>query len=203
MRDIFNAEYEIEKRLIKGLKAVFEKDEDFNYNVNRAETGVVITGDYPDDEHAPLQKPHIVISSVSLSDNTQNTFTNNFVRDVQYDGVRNAVQEYAFIIPYSVTILCSGDHSTSKDLASVLREYLAFAAYGYLSESLGLNISSIQKGNASPSKQYPQLIFDTPISIQGTFYHIGRKKADGLLAGIDTPIKDIIQSDIEINMKEY
>lgn len=201
MTKLFNIEYEIEKRLIKGLKAVFEKDVDFNYNVNRDETGVVITGDYPEDEHAPLQKPHIVISSISLSDNTQNTFTNNFMRDIKYNNMRNAVQEYAFIIPYSATILCSGDHSVSKDLASVLREYIAFSAYGYLSETLGLNISSIQKGSASPSKQYPQTIFDTPISIQGTFYHIARKKPDGFLAGIDTPIKDIIEYDIDI--KEY
>ena len=201
MTNLFNIEYEIEKRLIKGFKAVFEKDKDFNYNVDRNETGVVITGDYPDDEQAPLQKPHIVVNSISLSDNTQNMFTNNFMRDIKYDGMKNAVQEYAFIIPYSATILCSGDHSVSKDLASVLREYIAFSAYGYLSETLGLNISNIQKGSASPSKQYPQTIFDTPISIQGTFYHIGRKKPDGFLAGIDTPIKDIIQHDI--NIKEY
>lgn len=201
MADVFNIEYEIEKRLIKGLKAVFEKDENFNYNIDRDEAGVVITGDYPEDENAPLQKPHIVISSISLSDTTQNMFANNFMRDIAYDGMRNAVQEYAFVIPYSVTILCSGDHSVSKDLASTLREYMAFSAFGYLSETLGLNISSIQKGGAAPSKQYPQTIFDTPISIQGTFYHIGRKKPDGFLAGIDTPIRNIIHNDI--NIKEY
>lgn len=201
MARMFNAEYELEKRLIKGLKAVFEKDEDFNYNVNRNDTGVVITGDYPDDENAPLQKPHIIVTSISISDNAQNTFTNNFMRDIKYDGMKNAVQEYAFILPYSVTILCSGDHSTSKDLASILREYLSCSAYGYLSETLGLNMTHIQKGGSNPSKQYPQTIFDTPISIQGTFYHVCRKKPDGFLAGIDTPLKDIIKHDI--NIKEY
>lgn len=199
--DFFNAEYEIEKRFIKGFKAIFEKDKDFHYNVDKAISEVVITGDYPDDEQAPLQKPHIIIMSVSMNDNTQNTFTNNFLRDVKYEGMSNAVQEYAFIIPYTVTIFCSGEHSTSKDLASKLREYIATLAYGYLSETLGLNITSIQKSQCTPSKQHPQIIFDTVISVQGTFYHISRKKPDGFLAGIDTPIKDITINDI--NIKEY
>lgn len=197
----FNAEYELEKRFIKGLRAVFEKDEDFNYNVDRTKSSIVITGDYPDNEDAPLQKPHIVIMSIATSDNAQNTFTNNFLRDVSYNGMSNSVQEYAFIIPYTATIFCSGEHSVSKDLASRLREYLATAAYGYLSETLGLNITNIQKSQCNPSKQHPQTIFDTAISVQGTFYHISRKKPDGFLAGIDTPIKDIIVHDIDI--KEY
>lgn len=197
----FNAEYELEKRFIKGFRAIFEKDEDFNYNVDRTKSDIVITGDYPDNEDSPLQKPHIVIMSISTSDNAQNTFTNNFLRDVTFDGMANSVQEYAFIIPYTATIFCSGEHSVSKDLASKLREYLVTTAYGFLSETLGLNITSVQKSQCSPSKQHPQTIFDTAINVQGTFYHISRKKPDGFLAGIDKPIKDIIINDIDI--KEY
>ena len=56
MIPITDIEYELEKKFIKGLRAIFENDDDFRYNENDKESGVIITTDYPEKD-APL-KPH-------------------------------------------------------------------------------------------------------------------------------------------------
>jgi len=191
MSEYFDAEYEIESRITRGLRAIFEKDKKFVYNKNQEESQLLITIDYPDSLVVAEKLPHIIVSQVTLQNNPQTTFGYNFYKDVTYNGIVNGAQQYAYIIPYSLTLVCSGQQNTSKDLASRVHWYTSFAAINYLSEKLGLQISNISKGNASPSKQYPEKIWDTPIQLSGTLYWIGTKGPEDALYDIDKPLKNI------------
>lgn len=191
MSNFFDVEYEIESRLIRGFRAIFEKDEEFVYNKNQKESDLLITTDYPDNLDVLEKKPHIVISGVTFQSNPQNSFSYNFYKDVDYKGMTNGAQKYAYVVPYSVNIVCSGQQNTSKDLSSRVHWYLAFAATQYLSETLNLQISNISKGSASPSKQYPEKIWDTPIQLTGTLYWFATKGPEESLSDIDRPLKNI------------
>lgn len=191
MVEFFDAEYEIEKKIVRGLRAIFEKDSRFVYNKNQKESDLMITIDYPDNADVIERIPHIVVTGVNISNNMQNTFGYNFHKDVAHKGMKNGAQQYAYILPYNLTILCSGQQSTSKDLASRVHWYITFAAAEQLSENLGLQITDVRKGQCSPSKQFPHKIFDTPIQISGTLYWIGTKGPENSLASIDRPLKNI------------
>lgn len=193
MPKYFDPEYEIERRIVKGLRAVFEKDDRFVYNKNEKESEINITIDYPDNSDIPLKVPHAILTNISLQTSLHNTFGYNFFRDVSWKGMKNGAQQYAYVIPYSANILCTGDQNTSKDLASRIHWYLSFAAASYFSESLDLQLQEVTKGNSSPSKQFPQKIFDTPISIRGTLYWIGTKGPEeaNALDDIDKPLTNI------------
>lgn len=191
MVEFFDAEYEIEKRIVRGFRAIFEKDSRFVYNKNQKESDLMITIDYPDDAEVVEKIPHMVVTGINISNNTQNTFGYNFYKDVTHKGIVNGAQEYAYILPYSLTILCSGQQSISKDLASRVQWYISFGAAEQLSENLGLQINDVRKGQCSPSKQFPQKIFDTPIQISGTLYWIGTKCPENSLASIDKPLKNV------------
>lgn len=188
---VFNVEYELEKRFIKGLRAIFEKDSDFSYNNDEEVTGVVITTDYPEDQEVPLKIPHLIITGIGFQSSTENTFGYNFMADEKAFGLVNGVQSYANIVPYSLTIICAGNRNDSKDLASKLSEYITFSASYYLNETMDLQISTINKSPTGPSKQFPQKLFETNISIQGTLYWIGRKGPEAALDDIDKPLKNI------------
>lgn len=193
MPEFFDPEYEIERRIVKGLRTVFEKDDRFVYNKSQKDSGLAITIDYPDDAEAPLKIPHAILSNVSLQTNLHNSFGYNFYKDVTWRGMKNGAQQYAYVIPYSATILCTGEQNISKDLANRLHWYMTFAAAAYFSESLDLQIQEVTKGNSSPSKQFPQKIFDTPISLRGTLYWIGTKGPEDIYAwdDIDKPLTNI------------
>ena len=191
MSEFLDAEYEIESRLVRGLRAIFEKDEKFVYNKNQKESQLLITIDYPDSSEAVEKVPHIIISHITLQNNPQTTFGYNFYKDVEYNGIKNGAQQYAYVIPYSVTLTSSGQQNTSKDLASRLHWYLTFAGINYLSEKLGLQISNISKGDATPSRQYPDKIWDTPIQLSGTLYWIGTKGPEDALYDIDKPLTKV------------
>ena len=191
MVEFFDAEYELEKKLVRGLRAIFEKDSRFVYNKNQKESDLMITIDYPDNADVIDKIPYIVVTGINISNNMQNTFGYNFYKDVTHKGMKNGAQEYAYILPYSVTLLCSGQQSTSKDLASRVHWYITFAAAEQLSENLGLQITEVRKGQCSPSKQFPQKIFDTPIQISGTLYWVGTKGPENSLASIDKPLKNL------------
>lgn len=191
MVEFFDAEYEIEKKFTKGLRSIFEKDSRFVYNKSQKESELAITIDYPDAAVAIERVPHIIVTGVSLSNNTQNSFGYNFHRDVIHKGMVNGAQEYAYIIPYNVTILCAGQQNTSKDLASRVHWYITFAAAEYMSETLGLQITDVRKGQCSPSKQYPDKLFDTAIQITGTLYWVGTKCPENSMASIDKPLKNV------------
>lgn len=193
MVEAFDAEYELGIKFTKGFRAIFEKDTRFIYNRNQRETGIAITVDYPDssDQINPLMVPHLVVSQINFQNNPQNSFGYNFMRDIECNGLKNGAQEYAFIIPYSVTLLCVGDINTSKELASRICWYATFAGINYLSEQLGLQLNNVQKGVTSLSKQFPNKIFDTSVNITGTYYWVGRKGPEDALYDIDKPLKHV------------
>ena len=188
--DILDIEYELEKKYVKGLKAIFENDTDFSYNSNDEVTKVIITTDYPESD-IPFKTPHLVITGIAYQLNPQNTFSNNFYRDLNYNGMVNGAQEFANIIPYSLNFICLGEWSLSKDLANRLIQYLSFIAYTYFSDVLGIQMMSISKGPTAPQAQYPEKIFETVIAVQGNMNWTAAKTPDGFLAGIDTPVTDI------------
>lgn len=191
MDNMFDPEYLLERNFVKGLRAVFEKDKRFVYNKNQELTEVCITTDFPDDMEAPLKIPHIVVSNVTFQNNPQNSFTYNFYRDVAYKGMSNGSQEYAHIIPYGISIICSGDRNGSKDLAARVNWWLSFGASEYFSETLGLQLNNIQKGTSNISKQFGEKVFDTPIHVQGTLYWVGRKGPENAFADLDTPLTNV------------
>ena len=187
---ILDIEYELEKKYIKGLKAIFEKDTDFSYNSSDEDTKVIITTDYPEGD-TPFKTPHIVVSGIAYQLNPQNTFNNNFYRDVEYNGMANGAQEFANIIPFSLTLICLGEWSLSKDLSNRLVQYLSFIAYSYFYDILGVQVMNISKSPTVPQSQFPEKVFETSVSIQGNLEWAGTKTSDGLLAGIDTPVTNI------------
>lgn len=190
MSEFFDPEYEIEKRLIKGFRSIFEKDGRFIYNKDNKITKLLITTDYPDNLEKLGFMPHIVVSNINLQNNLHNSFGYNFYRESDHKGFKDLVEQYAYIIQYSVTVICTAPKNISKDLANRLSWYISFAASKYLSEDLGLQISNISKGTSSPSKQFPEKVFDTPIQITGTLYWVGAKLPEGI-SNIDTPLKNV------------
>lgn len=190
MSEFFDAEYEIEARLVKGLRAIFEKDKRFIYNKNIKKTNLLITTDYPDVISSQELTPHVVIGNVSFQNNLHTSFGYNFYKESNHNGLKNSVNEYAYVIQYSATITSVASKNTSKDLASRIAWYISFGACKYLSEDLGLQISSLSKSSSVPSKQHPEKIFDTTIQISGTLYWIGKKLPEGI-SNIDKPLKGV------------
>ncbi|MGL5718188.1 MAG: hypothetical protein ACRCX2_34605 [Paraclostridium sp.] len=189
----FDIEYEIEKRLITGLRSVFENDEYFVYNDNEDEEGLKITTDFPESDEFPFNNPHLVVANVNYQDNLHNSFAYNFMQDVNYKGMVNGLQKYFKIIPYTVTLICIGSRNNSKDLASRTHHYISHIASYHFNEVLGLQIQEISKSATSPSKQYPNKVFETQVNIRGTLYWTGDKKPDkkNVLDYIDSPLQNI------------
>ena len=193
MIEAFDAEYELGVKITKGFRSIFEKDTRFVYNKNHKETGIIITVDYPEESTLELPEfvPHLVVSQITFQSNPQNSFSYNFMRDIEVNDIKNGAQQYAFMIPYSVTLLCVGDANTSRELSSRVNWYATFAGINFLSEKLGLQISNIQKGAMMPSKQFPKKVYDTPINMAGTYYWVGTKGPEDALYDIDKPLKNI------------
>ena len=189
----FDIDYELDSRITRGLRAIFEKDDRFVYNKNQEETEVIITTQYPENTDTVDKIPHIVIDSSSYDINMQHTFDYNFYQETEHKGFKNGAKQYMYLIPFNTTIKCVGQQSISKDLASKLAWYFSFGATQYISEFLGLQLNGISKGNTVPSTQYPQKIFETTVLIRGTLSHIGTKRPEDMevLNDIDTPLKDI------------
>lgn len=187
----FDVEYEIEKRLITGFRAVFENDELFVYNGNEDSYGLKITTDFPEYEAFPYDIPHLIVAGVSYQDNLHNSFSYNFFKDLKHNGMVNGIQQYHRIIPYSATIICMGNRNDSKNLASKVHHYIAHSASFQFNERLGLQISEMSKSTTSPSKQYPQPIFETQVNIRGTLYWVDSRKGENVLDYIDSPLQNI------------
>ena len=187
----FNVEYEIEKRIIKSLRSIFENDEQFVYNGNGDVDGLKITTDFPEGDVFPYNTPHLVVAGVSFQDNLHNSFSYNFMNDVEHEGVKNCMQQYSRIIPYSVNIIAIGTRNDSKDLASRLHHYISFGACQYISEYQQLQISGISKSQTSPSKQYPKKVFETSVNIRGTLHWVGTKHHSEVLDDVNHPLHNI------------
>lgn len=180
-RKFMNIKYEITKLFISGLRTIFEKDSQFTYNKDVEKSTILITRDYPRDQKKPMLKPQLVLANINTSHNPQNTFLGNFYKDRELNGMKDGVQDYAYIIPYNITLLCVADQYTSEDLASSVVDYLTFSAFEYLSNDLALNINNVQLGHTTPSKQFPEKVFDTMVSVSGTVYWIGSREPYGVI----------------------
>lgn len=191
MAEYFDIEYEIQSRLIKSLRSIFEKDKRFRYNKDEKKTEVKIITEYPDDKDATFDIPSIVVKSVSAQTNLNNSLSYNFYRYKDWNGMKNGAEESLYLFPYGVTILCTGNRNESMDVASRVNWYLSFAASEFVNELMGLRISDISKGDAIPSKQYPEKLFDTPVQVRGTMVWIGSKGPEQMQAlhSIDKPLK--------------
>lgn len=189
--EYYDLDYEIQSRLIRSLRAIFEKDKKFRYNENQKETDIKIVLEYPDDENAAVLIPSMVVTGVSAQTNINTTLSYNFYRDIRWNGMKNGAQESFYMFPYSATILCTGAKNESMDVASRVSWYLMFGASEFCNEVMGLRISDISKGNTVPSKQYPDKIFDTPVQIRGNLVWIGTKGPEQTQAlySIDKPLK--------------
>lgn len=159
-------EKELEARFIKGLRRIFEFDNEFMYNVSNEETKIIITPDFPDIDK-PFKIPHIVVTGIAYQTNAQFGFNNNFFQNVPYNNIRNYAKENVFDAQYSVSLVCLGEYDVSRNLANRGIYYIMFHAYDYLSGNLKLNIQNATKSPTSLKEPYPEKVFQTPISVQG------------------------------------
>lgn len=194
----FDIDYELDSRITRGIRAIFEKDDRFVYNKNQEQSQVIITTQYPENTDTVDKIPHIVIDSSSYDVSMQNTFGYNYSKDVEHKNFKNGAMQYAYLIPFTTTIKCVAQQSVSKDLASKLAWYLSFGATQYMSEFLGLQLNGVSKGNTVPSTQYPQKIFESTVVIRGTLCHVGTKRPEDMdvLSDLDTPL-----TNVKINFK--
>lgn len=187
----FDVDYELDSRFTRGLRYIFEKDDKFVYNKNQEKSDVIITCQYPENTDTVDKIPHIVIESASFENNIQNAFGYNYYRDIPHKDFKNGARQYAYIIPYGVTIRCVGQQSIAKDLASRVHWWIAFGATQYFNEQLGLQIQSIQKGGVGPSRQYPQKVFEGIVSLRGTLCWLATKRPEDAMIDLDTPLKGV------------
>jgi hypothetical protein len=180
-------EYEIEKRYIAGLRRIFEFDEEFMYNDSDNKTRVIITPDFPETDNS-FKTPHIVVTGIAYQTETESTFGNNFFRDVALSGIRNYATEHTFQIPYSVSLVCMGEGDISRNLANKLFYYVSFHAYDFLSGNCQLNFRNVGKGPSGPKEQYPEKIFQTPITVQGMMAISAVKTPFNYLVGNPPPV---------------
>jgi hypothetical protein len=159
-------EREIEARYVRGVRRIFEFDDEFMYNVSDEISRVIITTDFPNPD-TPFKTPHIVITGIGYQNESQYGFSNNFNQNFAVNGIRNYGSEYVAQIPYSVSLICLGQYDVSRNLANRLAYYVDFEAYEYLSDNLMLNIRNITKSPSSVKEQYPEKIFQTPVTVQG------------------------------------
>lgn len=167
MAEFTDIEREIEARWILGLRRVFEFDTQFKYNKIDSKTKIIISPDFPEKD-AQFKIPQIVVTGIAFQNNTQMTFGNNFFSDIPRNGIVNYASASFAQIPYSATLICIGEYDISRNLANRAFFYTNFRAYEYLSDSLRLNIQGVSKGPSSPKEQYPEHIFQTPVSVQGS-----------------------------------
>jgi len=159
-------EREIEAKLIRGFRRIFEFDDQFRYNTNMGETGVVITPSFPDKEF-PFKVPHIVIAEIGFDYNPEFSLSNNFYSDLAHNGIMNYGTQHVSTIPYSASLICLAEYDMSRNLANRAFYYASFRAYEYLSNILKLNLKGISKSPTSMREQYPEKIFQTAVNIRG------------------------------------
>lgn len=168
--NFIDIERELERRIIIGLRKVFEVFEfsgEFRYNNDDEITRIIITPDFPVSEIA-FKTPHIVVTNIRYQINNQATLQNNFYQDVSRANIHNYESEHIVMIPFLSSMLCMGEYDVSRNLANRLFYYISFQAYDYFSLLLKLNLSNLSKESTAPAAQYPEKIFQTPVNLQGT-----------------------------------
>lgn len=192
----------LEERFIRGLRRVFEFDDQFRYNVNDKATHVVISPDYPKGEvEQPFKTPQILVSGITFNVQTQTGLSNNLHEDVEHAGIKNYAQRHFFRTPFSANFICLGEYDISRNLANRVFYYMGFRAYDYFSSALNLNIEHVAKGATGPRDQYAESIFQTPVSIQG-FTAISKVQTpfNYLDGNVSKPIDRLGQSFIDISV---
>lgn len=194
----------LEERFIRGLRRVFEFDDQFRYNVNDKATRIVIAPDYPKGEvEQPFKTPQILVSGISFNVQTQMGLSNNLQEDVAHAGITNYAQRHFFRTPFSANFICLGEYDISRNLANRVFYYISFRAYDYFSSALNLNIENVAKGTTDPRDQYPEPIFQTPVSIQG-FTAISKVQTpfNYLDGGVSKPIDRLGETFVDIKIEK-
>jgi hypothetical protein len=187
-------EYELEKRYVVGLRAIFKNEIEFLYNSDITKTNVVISSEYPDiKDGAEFKTPHLVVGGIGLQWNNHTSFGSNYLKPVMQNGVKIG-EQFVNIIPYSLTILAIGVQSDSKNLGLKAFNFISFGA-SEVFEQMGLNIQTIAKSSTTPQKQYPETIFETPLMVSGYFEWKGTKSTE--LAALH------ILKDIKLQLETY
>jgi hypothetical protein len=158
-----NIEYELEKRFVLALRAIFEIDDTFVYNDDEETTKLLIASEYPQ-QGTEIKIPRIIVTNISFGFNSLNSINNNFYREVFVNGKYG--QEFLNIIPYNVNLMCLAPLFDSKDLANKVLNYISFEA-SEVFDAVQLNVMNVAKGVTVPQSQYPEKIFETPIAVQG------------------------------------
>lgn len=158
-------EYEIEKKYMTALRAIFEIDTKFRYNEDDTLTKVIITPEYPM-KGSSFKTPHIVATNVSYSFNLQNTMFNNYCSDIIAETGEKIGESILNIVPYSVSLVCLSEYFVSKDLANSVVNWMSAGA-SEVFKFLGLNIQNVSKSATSAQHQYPEHIFETVVGVQG------------------------------------
>ncbi|MDF2841738.1 MAG: hypothetical protein K0R00_164 [Herbinix sp.] len=184
-------ERDLEARYVKGLKRIFEFDNEFMYNNSDSQTKLVVTTEFPSEEQ-PFRTPHIVVSGIGFQNDTGFGFNNNFYRDVAMNGIQNYSSLYMSQVPYSISLICLGRDDISRNLANRVFYYLNYRAFKYMSDSLMLNIRGVAKNPSSPKEQYPEKIFQTPILVQGSLtLQVEETPFDYLEGNVSKPINKL------------
>jgi hypothetical protein len=187
-------EYALEEKFVTALQGVFAFDDKFIYNEDDIQTKIIITPDYPED-NTPIKVPHLIVTGISYEFNLDTSMFRNFAGNVFGDNGIQTGNKYANIIPYSVTLICLAQLFESKDLANKVINYISFEASEAF-DYVGLNITRTIKGQSSPQTQFPEKIFQTPVTVTGNLHWTGTKTVDML------NISNVLQK-IKSNIENY
>jgi hypothetical protein len=174
---VLDLEHELETRFVSTLRSVFATDNKFLYNKDDKQTKVLITTEYPDTE-TPWKTPQIIVTDIAWNFNAYQFIGNNFNRDVAVGKIVNAQTEFAASVPYSVTLLCMGIKYDSKDVANRLFNYISLINFADFNAT-GLNIVNIGKNPMVVATQFPEKVFQTPITVSGEFIWTGLIDVNG------------------------
>lgn len=164
-------EYQLEKKIITGLRSVFMAKEEFTFSPNMDETKVVITSAYPDKD-CDFKVPQIVFTDASYSIG-ETSLCGNYESDIikeKSDGVVIG-KRFVTTVPYNVNIMCLATKlGIAKDLANRVVNIIKFEGYELFNNYMALNINSVTKngsGEYRTATNNANTIFQSSINISG------------------------------------
>lgn len=191
--DTVDIERLVEKNFVLALRAIFENDNSFVYNEDDTKTGIMITPEYPpynNERTIQLSLPYLVITDITYQFSRDTSLSNNFSESAwDTSGFMVGEKKYSSI-PYNLSILCFAEEFAAKDLANKVVGYIMHT-WEDLFDSIHMNVRTASKGSSRLQSQYPNKIYQVPISISGVAYWTGLKmvqdktKLDNILNRIE------------------
>lgn len=198
--NFLNIDEEIERRLILGLRRVFEDDPDFTFRDDLKTGKIVISSAYPSKDD-PMSIIQIVVISEGYQISQQSLY-NNYANDIIEEG-KVVGRKFRATIPYSATLVClaEGD-GIAKDLSNRVISYISFVAAELFNDILNLNIQACARTRGGPQRQIPEKAFAHTVSINGVLNWTGTMKADVSDITVATGIKGPAGGLITVRDKE-